>query len=123
MKYGNAVLQPLKEKQSQSDLLRCLKQLILANPFPVDYRWVSSHQDDHKKWSLLTIREHINVLVDKLAKLAFLAGITGRKFVDNNFPFEQLTVKTGGRRIAGSLRSVISKHWSATTAKEHFHFS
>ena len=56
-----------------------------------------------------------------MAKLALLAGIAGREFINNNFPFEQLTVKTGGRRIAGLLRSAINKHWSTTTAKEHFH--
>ncbi len=59
--------------------------------------------------------------MEKLDKLALLAGIVGREFIDDGLPFEYMRVKMGGRRIAGSLPSAINKHWSTTTAKEHFH--
>ena len=121
MQHGNSASSPLKEKQSQANVLRSLKHLIISNHFETDYQWVPSHQDDHTKWAALTLRERLNIIVDELAKLALAAAIADGIFIDRELPFEQVRITIRGRKVAGSLRTAINKHWSATVAREFFH--
>ncbi len=49
VQHGNTPKRALQAKQVQADVLRCLKQQIMYLPFSVNYKWVPSHQDDHRK--------------------------------------------------------------------------
>jgi hypothetical protein len=121
VQHGNSAPKPLKEKQAQADVLRLMKHLIISQLFPVDYTWVASHQDDKKKWKHLTLREKMNVIVDKLAKAALITGIAEHIFISSNFPFEQLRFMVGNDKIQGSPKSAISEHWATNAAREFYH--
>ena len=64
----------------------------MAQPFPTDYTWVASHQDDNKKWKHLSLRERMKVIVDRLAKRALINGIQRQEYISNDFPFEQVQI-------------------------------
>jgi hypothetical protein len=121
VKHGNSPAKQLKEKQAQADILRCFKRQVAHNPFDIDYQWVPSHQDDNKAWEELTLREQMNVTVDKLAKVGLIAGVTDDDYISSDFPFEQLRVSIDGKKVTGSLRSAFNQHWSHRTAREFFH--
>ena len=110
VRHGNSASKKLKAKQSQADVLRSLKQLITSQVFDTIYEWVASHQDDKKKWKDLTLRERMNVIVDKLAKLALITGIVDQEFINSDFPFEQLRLRVGGKKITGSIKTAVSNH-------------
>ena len=44
VKHRNAPGRKLKEKQAQSDVLRCFKQQVSFNPFGSNFQWVASHR-------------------------------------------------------------------------------
>ena len=119
--HGNTPTRPLKVKQAQADLLRCLKHQVQMNPFRSLFHWVPSHQDDKKKWHQLTLREKINVLVDRLAKLVLLTAIAENEFMDSEFPFEQIRVKIDGKKVTGSPRTAMMAYWSKRIARSFFH--
>ena len=121
VKHGNAPSCALKEKQAQADVLRVLKLLIDDNPLTVEYEWVASHQDRHKRWAQLTLEEKINVIVDVLAKCALIAGIVERDFISSCFPFEHVRVKLGNRKVTGSPRKAIEDYWGERTARDFYH--
>jgi len=121
VKHGNAPGRKLKEKQAQSDILRCFKQQVEFNPFDSEFHWVASHQDKNKSWCQLTLREKINVIVDRLAGLGLIAGITDGEFISSEFPFEQIRVSTDGHKVTSSLKKALNTFWSYRTAREFFH--
>ena len=110
VQHGNTPKRAQQAKQAQADVLRRLKQQITHYPFLVDYQWVPAHQDDHRKWSELTLREKMNVIVDKLAKLAIIAGVVDQDFIDRDLPFKQVRVTLDGHKVAGPLRKAINRH-------------
>jgi len=121
VKHGNAPTRKLKAKQPQADILRCLKQQISHNPLQIEYCWVPSHQDDNKEWGELTLRERMNVIVDKLAKLGLIADIADDEYADCIYPHEQIRVTLKGDKVTGSLKKAFSNHWSHEEAKSLFH--
>jgi len=121
VKHGNAPARALKEKQAQADMLRCLKQLVIEQPLVVNFHWVPSHQDDHKKWKDLTPLERINVIVDKLAKKSLLAAIQEQEFISSIFPFQHLRVELGGEIVTGSPRKAFERYWSHSAAQQLYH--
>jgi hypothetical protein len=121
VRHGNSASKKLKAKQSQADVLRSLKQLITSQVFDTIYEWVASHQDDKKKWKDLTLRERMNVIVDKLAKLALITGIVDQEFINSDFPFEQLRLRVGGKKITGSIKTAVSNHWAYGVARKFYH--
>jgi hypothetical protein len=48
--HGNEPLHPFPTNQLQADILRVFKNLIAAQPFCVQYKYVQSHADDKKIW-------------------------------------------------------------------------
>ena len=77
-----------KGKQPHADILpSCFKQMVMENSFHSDFQWVVSHQDDEKKWKNCTVKEHINVLMDDLAKETLVEVIASRRYIDNRLPF------------------------------------
>jgi predicted RNA-binding Zn-ribbon protein involved in translation (DUF1610 family) len=121
VKHGNKPRRKLKEKQAQSDILRCFKHQVDHNPFHSEFHWVASHQDKHKTWDQLTLREQINVIVDRLAGLGLIAEIANDEYISSNFPFEQIRVTTDGKKVTGSLKKAFNRAWSYKTAKVFFH--
>ena len=100
--HGGPPKRGLKAKQVHADVLCCLKQLILDNPFAMSYRWVVAHQDDIKKWKDLSLNERLNVIVDSLAKVALIAGVVEQEFISGKFPFNHLWVELDGMKVTGS---------------------
>ena len=48
--HRNEHLRPFPTHQSQADILCIFKNLISAQPFCVQYKYVQSHADDTKRW-------------------------------------------------------------------------
>ena len=90
---------PLKEKQIQSDMISLIKQYIRDLPVPVEYTHVFGHLDDILRWDQLTHIEQLNVLMDSLAKLALLASIGNRIFIDEDFPFEPFIIRCRQQKV------------------------
>ena len=94
--HGNSPRRPLKEKQPQVDVLRVFKRLVMEQPFRVDYCWVPSHQDEKKPWAQCTLKERINVKVDRLCKAALIDGVSSGVYIESVFTFEQVRIHAGG---------------------------
>jgi hypothetical protein len=121
VRHGNAPKKSLKEKQPQADALRSFKQLITENPLECIFRWVEGHLDDHKTWQELSLREKINVLVDKLAKKALMAAVASEEFISSCFPFEHIRVEVAGVKVTGSPKKAFIKYWGRKTAMKLYH--
>ena len=121
VKHGNTASKALQEKQAQADVLRVFKLIMLELPLEVMYRWVASHQDDKRKWADLTLVERINVIVDRLAKRALIAGVVTQEFINSLFPFEQVRVTLDGRKVTGSPRRAFDRYWGERTARDFYH--
>jgi hypothetical protein len=119
--HGNSPGRALGEKQSQADVLRCLKNYVSYNPFESCYKWVPSHQDKHKQWEDCTLMEQLNIIVDKLAKQVLLAAFVSQQFIASTFPFEQVQVIVGGNKLTGSPKKAFDRHWSTRAAQSFFH--
>jgi hypothetical protein len=118
--HGNTPHIPLTTNQTQADLLRVYKNLISAQSFPVQYKYVPSHADDSKKWRDCTLKERINIKVDALAKKAIKAAHSTGKFIESTFPNEEVWIEMGGKKITGSPRAELEEYWGRTTAKKFF---
>jgi hypothetical protein len=66
--HGNKPFCPLPGSQTQLDVLQVMKCLIAHQPFAVHFLYATSHLDNIKEWSECTIKERINIKVNKLAK-------------------------------------------------------
>ena len=102
--HGNSPQRALKEKQAQVDVLRVFKLTINEQQSAVKTEWVPSHQDDEKSWNQCTLKEEINIKVDKLAKASLIADIAENEYVDSGFPREHITVSIDGCKVTGSLK-------------------
>ncbi len=76
VKHGNTPTRPLSSNQSNADILRIMKGMILEHPFCLKFLYVASHSDDTKKWKECSPKERINIKVDHLVKKALLATHT-----------------------------------------------
>jgi hypothetical protein len=70
--HGNTPNIPLQTYQTQANLLRIFKNLILIQSFTVKYKYVQSHVDNSTKWQDCTLKEQINIRVDALIALESL---------------------------------------------------
>ena len=75
------------------------------NSFDSKFHRVASHQDKNKSWGQITLREKINVIVDRLTGLGLIAGITDGEFISSEFPSEQIRVSTDGHKVTSSLKN------------------
>ena len=119
--HGNRPRASLPEKQAQADVLRCLKQYVTENLFDVQFEWVKSHQDDHTPFEQLCIEAQLNVRVDRLAKRALKMAIADGDFISNHFPFEQIRITVGGKKLTALPKATVYKRWAYITAKELYH--
>ena len=88
--HGNNSIQPLPRNQSQVDLLWVFKHLVSSQPFRVQYKYVASHTDKKKKWWDCTLKECINIKVDRLEKKVLKAGHCTGQYIETAFPNEQI---------------------------------
>ena len=119
--HGNTPHIPLSTNQTQADLLRVFKNLVLNQSFTVKYRYVQSHVDDSKKWRDCSLKERINIKVDALAQKSIKAAHSTGEVIESTFPKEELWIEMGGRKITGSPRAEIEEFWGRATAKKFFH--
>ena len=116
--HGNSAWRPLKEKQAQADVLRCFKQLINEQHAEIKMEWVPSHQDDEKSWTKCTLKEKINIKVDRLAKTALLSAIQHNEYIESGFPGEHITVVADGMKVTGSLKLAIERSHGSKVAQQ-----
>jgi hypothetical protein len=72
--HGNTPLWSLPTNQPHADVLHMFKHHVLIQPFPVKLKYVQSHAYKTKKWQDCTLKEQINIKVDRLAKKALKAA-------------------------------------------------
>lgn len=116
--HGNEPQAPLQEKQSQADVLRCLKQYVKENRFETVYEWVKAHQDDRMRWDDLSLKEQLNCIVDALAKKALICSLVNRQFISNLFPFEQVRVIMGKKKLTASPKKSFVEYVDYKTARD-----
>jgi hypothetical protein len=119
--HGNTPHIPLSANQTQADLLRVFKNLVSIQPFTVKYKYVQSHAEDSKKWQDCTLKEWINIRVDALAKKSIKAAHSTGKFIESNFPNEEVWIEMGGKRITESPKAELEEYWGRSMAKKIFH--
>ncbi len=119
--HGNTPHIPLSANQTQADLLRVFNNLVSIQPFTVKYKYVQSHADDSKKWQDCTLKERINIRVDTLTKKSIKAAHSTGKFIESNFPNEEVWIEMGGKKITGSPRAELKEYWRQSTAKKFFY--
>ncbi len=102
--HGNTPNTPLSTNQTQADLLRIFKNIVSKQSFPVKYKYVQSHADDSKKWRDCTLKERINIRVNALAKKSLKAGHSTNEYIESEFPYEEVSIKMGGKKITGLPR-------------------
>ncbi len=98
--HGNKPFHPLPRSQTQPDVLQVMKFLIAHQPFAVHFLYATSHLDNIKEWSECTIKEGINIKVNKLAKKALIHAHLCSTYFDGNFPLEDFTIFTN-RKVTG----------------------
>jgi hypothetical protein len=110
VKHGNTPFRPLSSTQSNADVLRIMKCMILDHPFCLKFLYVASHSNDTKKWEECSLKERINIKVDHLAKKALLAAHTSNQYFDGVFPLEDFQVHTDGRKLTGPTKTSLEEH-------------
>ena len=121
VRHGNAADKVCPEQQVQADLLILLKKLIRELPCAFQYEHVFGHLDEVLRWDQLTPIQRLNVLCDTLAKRALMAAIVNRHFIDNTFPFEDITVHCADKKASGSPTKAIYQWWGYGVARKLFH--
>ena len=119
--HGNKARRPLYERQSQADVLRLFKQLVAQSLVPVEMYHIYGHMDELLPFHRLTLEERLNCRADELASEALLAAISTQLFISSNFPFEDIRVFVGGKKIIANPRRAISNHWGGKVARELYH--
>ena len=56
-------------------------------------------------------QERLNCLVDILADEALLAAIQSNQFILTQFPFEQVRIYIGEKKLTGSVRWELTRYW------------
>ena len=117
---GNST-SPLKEQQSQADVIGLIKQYIRDLSVDVEYEHVFGHMDDVLRWDQLSFIQQWNVLMDSLAKKALLASLINRHFIEADLPFEPFTIRCGNTKVRSSPLASIYRWWGYRTARALFH--
>ena len=86
------------------------KNLVSSHTFRVQYKYVPSHADNKKKWLDCSLKERINIKVDRLAKKALKAAHCPGKYIKSSYPNKQIWIILGGRKamvLAGGTGRVL----------------
>ena len=65
-------------------------------------------------------QERLNYLVDSLVDEALLTTIQSNCFIINAFPFEEVRVFIGGKKLTGLTRGQLSHYWGEKVARKVF---
>lgn len=121
VKHGNNLYPMLKDKQSQSYIIRLFQCIKKSLPFPHSYAWVQSHTDDKKKrMRVKTEKMRLNDRCDALCKICLVDGLMSRMFISSNFLFETIQIKAGGKKLTGPLRPFIKNHHGTRISRQVF---
>jgi hypothetical protein len=101
--HGNAPFHSLPTNQFQADVHHAFKHLVSVQPFHVIFKYVQSQANDTKKWQYCTLKECINIKVDRPAKKALKAAHSTGKFIEGTFPNKQIWITMGRKKVTGSL--------------------
>jgi hypothetical protein len=93
------------------------KHLVSIQPFPVKLKYVESHTDKTKKWQDCTLKEQINIKVDKLAKKALKVAHCTGKFIGGTFWYKQIWVTMGGKKVTGPRCLESEEFWGRSAAR------
>jgi hypothetical protein len=64
--------------------------------------------------------EQINIKVDRLAKKALKAAHCTRQFIRGTFPYTQIWVTMGGKKVTGPLHLELGEFWGCSTTRRFF---
>ena len=103
VKHGNALHQTNSSTQTQSEVLRVMKQYIIKQPFRLIFLYVASHCDDTKLWSDCTLKEKMNIKVDSLAKVALMCAHATNEYFDGIFPNKNFWILVNNRKVTGPI--------------------
>jgi hypothetical protein len=120
--HGTNYWRPLLEKQTQSDVLRYFKQLILESQIGCTMVHVHGHMDKHLRQDQLTPLQRVNIRANELASSALMAALATQIFIKDLFPSEGVIVSIGTKRITGSPNAEITHLWGEQVAQELFHW-
>jgi hypothetical protein len=118
--HGNCANRPLAEKQKQADALRTFKHLVATSAGRATMRHVYGHMDRILRSDQMSLHERLNCLVDILADEALLAAIQSNQFILTQFPFEQVRICIGHKKLTGSARWQLTRYWGEKTARSLF---
>jgi hypothetical protein len=118
--HSNIPLWSLPTNQPQADVLSVFKHLVSIQPFPVKVNYVQSHTDKTKKWQDCTLKEQINIKVDRLTKKALKAAHCTGQFIGGTFLYKQIWVTMGGKKVTGPLCLELEEFWDRSTARRFF---
>lgn len=121
VKHGNHAYRPLPSTQSQADVLRYFKDMVLASPLKQKYYHILGHLDQILSPSELSIEELANVACDNLADDALLSGVSSKHFIDSILPFEQVVVTVAGNKVSHSPNIAVTRAWGDKEARDHYH--
>ncbi len=117
--HGNKSSRPVSGSQTQADVLRVMKCLISHQPFAVQFLYVASHLDKVKEWLECSMKEHMNIKVDSLAKKVLIQAHTSGKYFDGNFPSEDFTIITD-HKVRDPAKLALEEYWGRIEAKRIF---
>jgi hypothetical protein len=76
------------------------------------------HTDETKKWHDCSLKESVNIKVDRLAKKALKAALCTREFIKASFLYEQIWIMMGGEKVTGPLWLELEKVRGHSTTKK-----
>ena len=82
---------------------------------------MKAHYDDVKNWSQLSLDEHLNAIVDGMAKKVLITAVVEHESISSKFPFKKMRVEMNDTKVTGSPRAALEHHWGYTAAKEFNH--
>ena len=87
--------------------------------------WVKAHQDDHIAFEDLDLIAQLNVRVYCISKWTLKGGIADQVFIGSDFPFEEIRIKIGTKKVTKALKSpkaALNSYWSTTmTTRDLYH--
>jgi hypothetical protein len=118
--HGNAPLRSRPTNQTQADVLGTTKHPVSAQPFCIIFRCIQLHADKTKKWCNCSLKECINMKMDRLAKKALKAVHCTRQFIEGTYPYKQTWITMGERKVTETFRLELEEFWGCSTTKRFF---
>ena len=101
-------------------MLHVIKGLIVDSPVSSDFRWVEGHSVKKKGRKNCTVPEIMNDVVDTMSDVELHRALREEDFVNTDFPFEKLKVRSNREKMTGNLRRALDNLQGERTAKKRF---